>query len=61
MDKDVAKPGFLCQAHDFIREILKIKKSADLSPTTHPLPQPVFYTIFVDNIVRKIKDGLEDP
>jgi cobalamin biosynthesis protein CobT len=59
VDKDVAKPASSGQVIDSYEEFLEIKNSADVRQTTAQVDPAVFYTNFVDNIVRKDKDQRE--
>jgi len=56
VDKDVAKPAPPGQVLDSYVKFFELKNSADICLTTAQLDPAVFYTNFVDNIVRKDKD-----
>ena len=55
VDKDVAKPAPSGQVFDSYEKFFEIKNSADVRRTTTHVCPAVFYTNFVDNIVRKDK------
>jgi hypothetical protein len=61
VDKDVSKPSSRQQAIDLLEEFFEIKNSSGLRLTTAAILPPIFYTYFVDNIVRKANNRSERP